>query len=48
LGEAEPEEDEKIVVRAFTRAELEKMIQRGVLRDAKSIAGLLYYFWFLA
>ena len=48
LGEAEPEEDEKIVVRVFTRAELEKMIQRGVLRDAKSIAGLLYYFRFLA
>ena len=48
LGEAEPEEDEKIVVRAFTRAELEKMIQRGVLRDSKSIAGLLYYFRFLA
>jgi ADP-ribose pyrophosphatase len=48
LGEAEPEEDEKIVVRAFTRAELEKMIQQGVLHDAKSIAGLLYYFRFLA
>src|SRR5580692_9710084 len=47
LGEAEPEEDEKIVVRAFTRAELQKMIRRGVLRDAKSIAGLLYYFQFL-
>ena len=47
-GEAEPEEDEKIVVKAYTRAELEKMIQRGVLRDAKSIAGLLYYFRFLA
>jgi ADP-ribose pyrophosphatase len=48
LGKAEPEEDEKIVVQAFKRAELEKMIQRGVLRDAKSIAGLLYYFRFLA
>jgi len=47
-GVAEPEEDEKIVVKAYTRAELEKMIQRGVLRDAKSIAGLLYYFQFLA
>jgi ADP-ribose pyrophosphatase len=47
-GEAEPEEDEKIVVKAYTRAELKKMIQRGVLRDAKSIAGLLYYFRFLA
>jgi ADP-ribose pyrophosphatase len=47
-GEAEPEEDEKIIAKAYTRAELEKMIQRGVLRDAKSIAGLLYYFRFLA
>jgi ADP-ribose pyrophosphatase len=47
-GSAEPEEDEKIVAKAFTRAELEKMIQRGVLRDAKSVAGLLYYFNFLA
>jgi ADP-ribose pyrophosphatase len=48
LGRAEPEEDEKIVAKAFTRDELEKMIQRGVLRDAKSIAGLLFYFRFLA
>ena len=47
-GKAEPEEDEKIVAKAYTRDELEKMIQRGVLRDAKSIAGLLYYFRFLA
>jgi ADP-ribose pyrophosphatase len=47
-GEAEPEDDEKIVAKAYTRAELQKMIQRGVLRDAKSIAGLLYYFRFLA
>jgi ADP-ribose pyrophosphatase len=45
-GKAEPEEDEKIVAKAFTRTELEQMIQRGVLRDAKSIAGLLYYFRF--
>jgi ADP-ribose pyrophosphatase len=48
LGKAEPEEDEKIVAKTYTRAELEKMIHRGVLRDAKSIAGLLYYFRFLA
>jgi ADP-ribose pyrophosphatase len=47
-GVAEPEEDEKIVAKAYARAELEKMIRRGVLRDAKSIAGLLYYFRFLA
>jgi ADP-ribose pyrophosphatase len=48
LGQAEPEEDEKIVAKSFARDELEKMIQRGVLRDAKSIAGLLFYFRFLA
>jgi ADP-ribose pyrophosphatase len=48
LGEAEPEEDEQITARAFTRRELENMIRRGKLRDAKSIAGILYYFRFLS
>ena len=47
-GEAEPEEDERIVSKAFTRGELEKMLRNGVLRDGKSIAGLLYYFKFVA
>jgi ADP-ribose pyrophosphatase len=47
-GEAEPEEDEKIVSRAYNRKELEEMIGGGKLRDAKSIAGILYYFRFLA
>src|ERR1700692_3288552 len=47
-GIADPEEDERITAKAFTRAELETMIRRGVLRDAKSVAGLLYYFRFLA
>jgi ADP-ribose pyrophosphatase len=47
LGEAQPEEDEKITAKSFTYAELEKMIRLGKLRDAKSIAGLLYYFRFL-
>jgi ADP-ribose pyrophosphatase len=46
-GEAEPEEDEKIVSRAYNREQLEKMIRGGKLRDAKTIAGLLYYFRFL-
>src|SRR6266851_4761941 len=46
-GEAEPEEDEKIVSRAYKRTELEKMMRDGKLRDAKSIAGILYYFRFL-
>ncbi len=47
-GEAQPEEDEKITAKAFAPAALEGMIRRNVLRDAKSIAGLLYYFRFLA
>src|SRR6266852_2710443 len=47
-GEAQPEEDEKITAKAFTRADLEDMIRKNVLRDAKTIAGLLYYFHFLA
>src|SRR6266404_2052316 len=47
-GEARPEEDEKITAKAFAPAALAGMIRRNVLRDAKSIAGLLYYFRFLA
>ena len=47
-GEAEPEEDEKIISRAYNRKELEGMIHGGKLRDAKSIAGTLFYFRFLA
>lgn len=46
-GEAAPEEDEKIVVAAYTRKQLEAMIQNGKLKDAKSIAGLLFYFAFI-
>ncbi len=47
-GEAQPEEDEKIVSRAYNRKQLEEMIRTGKLRDAKSIAGILYYFRFLS
>lgn len=48
LGKAEPEEDEKIEAKAYKRSELENMIKNGTLRDAKTIAGLLYYFRFSA
>jgi ADP-ribose pyrophosphatase len=48
VGEAQPEEDERITAKAFTRKEVESMLRRGKLRDAKSIAGLLYYLRFLA
>ena len=47
-GEAEPEEDEKITPRAYSRKQLDEMIGDGKLRDAKSIAGILYYFRYLA
>lgn len=46
-GKAEPEDDEKIVSRAYDHKQLEEMIRRGKLRDAKSIAGILFYFRFL-
>jgi ADP-ribose pyrophosphatase len=46
-GKAQPEEDEKIQVRVFVAKELKQMMQRGRIRDAKTIAGLLYYFTFL-
>jgi ADP-ribose diphosphatase len=48
VGDAEPEEDEKITVKSFSRPQIEKMIRDNDLRDAKSISGLLYYFRFLA
>lgn len=48
LGEAQPEEDEKLIVGSYSRKELEKMMRCGKLRDAKSIAGLLFYFRFIA
>ena len=47
-GVAQPEEDEKLIVATYTRKQLEEMIKTGKLKDAKSIAGLLYYFSFLA
>ncbi|HLZ11982.1 MAG TPA: NUDIX hydrolase [Candidatus Acidoferrum sp.] len=47
-GQASPEDDEKIVCTLHEPAKLEQMIHRGKLHDAKSVAGLLYYFRFLA
>lgn len=47
-GIAQPEEDEKIESRAYSRNELEQMIQKRIIRDGKTIAGLLYYFRFLS
>jgi len=46
-GEAQPEFDEKIVSHAYKVTELKTMMKSGELRDAKSIAGILYYLTFL-
>jgi ADP-ribose pyrophosphatase len=46
-GEAQPEEDEKLLVASYTRKQLQQMMRNGKLKDAKSIAGLLFYFSFL-
>lgn len=47
-GIAQPEEDERITTRSFYPRELEDWIREGKLRDAKSIAGILYYLRFCA
>jgi len=46
-GQASPEDDEKLVVAAYSKKQLEEMIRTGQMRDAKSIAGLLFYFRFI-
>ena len=42
-GRARPEPDERIFARAFSLPQLEQMIRRGSLRDAKSVAGILFF-----
>jgi ADP-ribose pyrophosphatase len=42
-GEAHPDEDEQIETRPFTLRQLERMMRTGRLRDAKSIASILYF-----
>ncbi|MFQ5816619.1 MAG: NUDIX hydrolase [Terriglobia bacterium] len=42
-GQARPEADEAIRARAFALRTLLRMIERGRLSDAKSVAGILYY-----
>jgi ADP-ribose pyrophosphatase len=42
-GKARPEDDERITQRAVTLAQAKSWIRTGEIRDAKSIAGILYY-----
>ncbi len=46
-GRARPEDDEKIVLKRFSLERLERMMRTGALRDAKSIAAILYYARFI-
>ena len=47
-GEATPEDDEKIIAKAYTHKQLEEMLRKKKLRDAKTIAGVLYYLKYLS
>ena len=47
-GTARPEDDEKISSRIVTLKEAERWIRRGIIRDGKTIAGVLYYAAFVA
>ncbi len=46
-GAAQPEDDERITPRVFTLKQVDALIRNGRLRDAKSVAGLLYYMRYL-
>lgn len=43
LGEAQPEADEKIKIRILSLRKIDDWIRAGKIRDAKSVAGILYY-----
>jgi len=47
-GRAEPEEDERITVKILSLPEAVRWIRTGKIRDAKSVAGILYYAHFIA
>lgn len=47
-GQARPEDDEKITPKIVTLREAERWIRTGKIRDAKTVAGILYYATFLA
>jgi ADP-ribose pyrophosphatase len=47
-GEAEPEADEKITQKIVTLKEAETWIRTGKIRDAKTVAAVLFYSRFIA
>lgn len=42
-GAAHPEDDERITTKQFSLSAIERMIGRGTLQDAKTIAAILFY-----
>jgi len=42
-GPAQPEEDERIAIRFFPLTRAEKMARSGLIRDAKTIASILWF-----
>lgn len=42
-GIAQPEEDEKISTRFFPLTEALRMVRKGLIRDAKTISGVLWF-----
>jgi hypothetical protein len=44
-GAASPEGDERIQVESFARAQWQRMIRSGQIRDGKTLVGLLYWQW---
>lgn len=47
-GKARPEDDEKITARTVSLRDAEDWISTGKIRDAKTVAGVLFYSTFLA
>jgi ADP-ribose pyrophosphatase len=41
-GRAQPEEDEKILTRFFPLSRAQQMARKGLIRDAKTITGVLW------
>ncbi|HVH69588.1 MAG TPA: NUDIX hydrolase, partial [Candidatus Dormibacteraeota bacterium] len=47
-GKPTPEDDEKIVAKAYTHKQLNNLLGKKKLKDAKTIAGILYYLRYLS
>ncbi|MBX5436909.1 MAG: NUDIX hydrolase [Alicyclobacillaceae bacterium] len=44
-GAAKPDEDEYVRVTTRSRTDVEKLLQQGQIRDAKTLVGVLWWLW---